>query len=143
MYRYRCPVLPTYETEKRLHHIGQIGEVLSARGYRFETTRGVKPHQWRNTYERVMVYGRFGSCRFDALWGYGGSGPQLTVDILIHTGLDRLVAEFVAFETPRRAKDMGNDWTLEYNRNGTVTYVTPNVKSILGVEKKLTVKVAA
>jgi hypothetical protein len=87
-----------------------------------------------------MIEGRNGKARFDGvLWGYGGDGPRALVELLIKTGLHRLVAEYVAFKTPR-LNDFGNDFHLEYNHNGSVIYTTPQTTSVLHTEVVLKVK---
>ena len=63
---YRSGCVSTAQARDRFNHIARLGVIHNVKGYRFEALRGLKTDSpWRNTFERVMVYGQFGTARFD------------------------------------------------------------------------------
>jgi hypothetical protein len=109
--RYRAKINSTQKQEPCLKHIARLGKVSLARGYRFMSTRFSKwsGQAFTTTYECVLVKGENGTARFYSTWGYGGSGPHLTRDILLAAGFSGDIAAQIAFHSPRK-DELGVDW---------------------------------
>jgi len=107
MYRYRDNSGATRLGLQRMEkHLAKIGQVVEIQGKRWS---GKYLHQ-----EGVFVKGMTGTARFNSvLWGYGGEGPRGLVQLLVRLGVDKQVAETVAFRTPRHDQD-GLDWTIKF-----------------------------
>jgi len=144
MYLYRSRPCSTLQALKSIAKVlPKLGQILSVRGYRFTSTRGTGTDAYTTNHERVIVEGRNGKAIFNGLlWGYSGEGPRGLVTLLRATGLSKLVAEHVAFRTPRLEID-GTDFELEYNVNDSVTYSTFGYKAVLSTQETLIVNVKA
>jgi hypothetical protein len=114
--RYRNEQWATYKVEKKLGILVKLGRLLTVKGYRFKPTRtsprdGVK---WSNIYDYVMVTGENGTARFSGCqWGYGGSGPHLTRDLLMQCGLPKVEADAIAFKSTNLYPVLGTDWIVD------------------------------
>src|SRR5262252_4647854 len=108
-YRYRCEQGTTRQARPRFAKCSRLGNILSIEGRRYRSN-GI-------THERVFVTGTHGTARFDGLcWGYSGEGPRGVRDLLLFLGLNRILAEQVAFKAPRGA-ECGTDWRINLGRN--------------------------
>lgn len=115
MYLYRMSnSLSSDQARNRFDYVlSKIGRVYEIRGYRVRSTRGGRNEtKWSNTHERVMLYGEKGQARIEGvLWGYSGGGPCALVELLRKIGLFKLLAQEIAFYTPRLDVE-GTDWTV-------------------------------
>jgi hypothetical protein len=112
MYRYRCEVGSTPRALNKLNKVDKLGTILKVQGYRFRSTRKIGDQVYNTTHERVMVYGRNGTARFDGFcWSYCGEGPHGLVELLLKVGVPKKWAEAVAFGAPRR-NEVGTDWSI-------------------------------
>lgn len=107
MYRYREMSGGTSTSIARFKkHIHKIGKLRCIKGYRFHG-------RYRHT-ERVIFCGDKGSCRFlGFMWGYSGTGPRGLIEVLMHLGLSKEYAEFVA-QSPR-LENVGTDWKVTFS----------------------------
>jgi len=119
-YRYRdhSGGITVRSTKRMKRNIAKVGTPVKIRGYRFTSTRTYK-HDDGSTYdvttnhEAVMVYGTKGTARLEGYcWSYLGCGPRGLYDMLVRLKVDRVLANRIAYETPRLDKD-GTDWEIE------------------------------
>lgn len=111
--RYRCEHGTTRNARLRFKHVSRLGDVTRIYGYRFHAkrSRGFS-EPCTIQFERVMVKGDNGSCRFDGLcWGYAGEGPHGLFALLTQIGVPSDLATQVAFKSNREHQD-NIDWML-------------------------------
>lgn len=97
-------------------HLSKIGDVVKIQGIRYKSLR---KNSYVITCEKVRIYGKNGKCLFDGVcWGYSGEGPRALVAILTSCGLDKKVAENVAFSSPRN-NSIGIDWQIDVSASNT------------------------
>jgi hypothetical protein len=113
MYRYRYQrSLSRYVLDRFIKHRGQLGDIKRVVAKRYGAWRQGTEGQYYTSYEVLMVYGTQGTARFTGCcWGYGGSGPHATLDLLLAIGIAKEVAEQYAFHTPRK-QNIGIDWEI-------------------------------
>lgn len=107
MYRYRDPSGSTWHSKEKVErHLHKVGIPLYVRGY-IHIGRYGKIH-------RVLVKGTRGEARFNGFsWGYGGTGPHGLEWLLLRMGVDKALAEKVAFTTPW-VDGVGEHWRINF-----------------------------
>ena len=111
-------------------HIKRLGKILSIEGYRWISTRSYMENgeriAWRNTHERLRIRGENGQCIFDGVcWGYNGQGPRALAKILIESGIDVGIANFISKNAPRNHKK-GCDWKITIGTNTKIEEIKFN-----------------
>ena len=110
----------THEVLRNIGKVHKCGPIESIEGKRI-THKVTKSQPYGGWDEIVMVHGRNGTATFNGLcWGYGGEGPRGLVELLVECGLNRKVADKIAFNAPRRERD-GQCWEYQCH-GGTLTY---------------------
>lgn len=115
-------------------HLAKIGDICKIQGVRYKSLR---KNSYVVTCEKVRIYGKNGKCLFDGVcWGYSGEGPRALVKILISCGIEKQVAENVAFNAPRN-DFVGIDWQIDITQQITSVKFNHSTKVIATVQKSL------
>jgi len=125
MYRYRYERGTSQEFDpkssyrskplEKLKNIGQLKKIVAIRYLAKRTSifNGEKTSYF-TTLERIRVIGELGSVRYSGVcWGYGGSGPHATYNILKACNVPDGLAKHYAFHF-RRKSACGIDWSINF-----------------------------
>lgn len=104
------------QLKDKLRHMDRLGEIRSIKGIRTQTIRDKgTPDSRIVTLEKIVVTGKIGTASFTGVcWGYGGTGPHATLDILKTLGIPDDLATKAAFKSPRNELP-GTDWQIVYH----------------------------